>query len=313
MTTAMVLVLALGAASEPQCEVDSTFSAAEAEVLRLACGFAFERFGHLFGVLPPKGEIRRASAGRSGALRYGVGEGSWWLEWPDSVSLSERGDGTGWREQSRTVLPHEIGHLLLQVHSGAAPSADGPNYGTFLPDWLEEGVAVWMEPGDARWRRVAQLDSLPLPLFRLFGSVHPAMTLDPKVVQTRLEGPCRGCGDPDLQAGMYVLLTARQRPTGILEWTRQVLTSEEAQSLKRTNIAAFYGESFAAVSLIREVCGAAGVATLLARLLHNPADRAAVRGLPGLPSDSTALEALWMRHISSLRARTPEQHRITER
>lgn len=160
--------------------------------------------------------------------------------------------------EDAAVLPHEIAHVLLAARfDGAAGEAGAAEdgYGTPLPDWFEEGVAIWAEPRGQRAGRVAQARALPperLELRSILRSSHPAAADD-------------------------MVLAARDG--GAIPADRELWD--------------FYSRSIALLSFVFEQGGAEAVGALADRLVADPADARALAGLPGLPAEHAEIRQAW--------------------
>lgn len=80
------------------------------------------------------------------------------------------------------ILPHEIGHDLLRRF--LAPSSRPGQYGTDVPDWLDEAVAIAFELPEDKGRRRCEAASLDrsgdlLSLHRFLSMEHPSLASIP--------------------------------------------------------------------------------------------------------------------------------------
>ncbi|HSH45089.1 MAG TPA: hypothetical protein VK966_04495 [Longimicrobiales bacterium] len=243
-----------------------------------ACTQARQRFADLVG--EPVPAVRIAVEPRAG-YRTGTASGDAVVFWPTSATMADgarralrsredvAADTTGegrrvaahvsaqWRE----VLPHEIVHALMATRF--YPDSDFPRegYGTPLPDWLEEGAAIWAEPRDSRRSRLATARDLPparRDLRSILAGEHPAAA-DRRILTVR-----DGAPPPDQQA----------------LWD-------------------FYPQSIALVSFIHDEGGPEAVAELTRRLVRDPTDTLAIRALPGLPDRLETIEAAWRRWLDA--------------
>lgn len=261
-TILLALLLATGPFTPaPGCQVlnESMRSESDDEAHALAaCDAARASFAELFDEPVPTVRIvlRDQPHYRLGHIR-----GDAVVFWPTTEAMTPRTEDPEAAErhvadQWREVLPHEIAHLLVAARffpdAGATPAGE---YGTPLPDWLDEGLAIWAEPAPSRKRRVEQARSLPpemLDLRRILYSPHPATG----------------------RAAAYVARDGTARPAEFELW-------------------AFYPQSIAALTFIHEHGGAPAVQELVARLRLDPADPLALAGLPGLPDDIEGVIEAW--------------------
>jgi hypothetical protein len=258
--TAMLHMAAAGtvpasiAVEPPRCSVGGATadSADEARALR-ACAEAQTRFADLFGAPAPRAHVvLHDAAGYEVALVQDVGV----VFWPNSGALPQHASPEWRAVQWREVLRHEIMHALTMAYFYAGASAvDSTGYGTPLPDWFEEGIAIWGEPAASRAARLSQARSLP------------AYRLD---VEAIVRGRHPLAGTPGLLASVPGAPVPR----------------DEA-------LRAFYPQSIALLTYIHDRGGAAAVQALGTRLRRDPAAADALAGLPGLPATMTAVAADW--------------------
>lgn len=229
-----------------------------------ACESARRRFSDLFG--EPVPEVSVILQEESG-YRTGVRGTRAVIYWPTQATLQGQagGDPSGpfeadpWRE----VLPHEIAHVLLAARFfGLGDVADPGGYGTPFPDWLDEAVAIWVEPEASKRDRLVEARRLPearRALQGIVGGRHPATT-NPAVMAMRDGAPAPE--DEDLYA--------------------------------------FYPQSIALLTFIIESGGRSAALVLVERLRADPAaGLGALLGLPGLPTDAGTLESTWLRWLGS--------------
>lgn len=253
------------AATEPCTVGGSTAAATDVERAKLACRTARARFGELFGdtvpdvhvVLHEDAGYQVASAGRM-AIVF----------WPGSDALSADESRQGWvAAQWEEVLPHEVMHALTMARFYSDGGADGHGgYGTPLPDWFEEGIAIWGEPAHSREGRLRQARELP-PARRdiavILGSTHPVAG------NAAMMAPVPGAPVP-----------------------------------RDERLRAFYPQSIAALAFVHDVGGAGAVQELARRLVKAPDDPGALLSLPGLPGDAQELAEAWeswMQRLPSVR------------
>lgn len=232
--------------------------AADEALAHTACDMARARFAELFG--EPVPEVRVILWERP-HYRMGLLSGEAAIFWPSSEAMTPRTKDRAAAEehvaaQWREVLPHEISHILLAVRffrdSGATPPGE---YGTPLPDWLDEAVAIWAEPQTSRQRRVEQARELPdeyLDLHTILTTPHPATG----------------------RSAAYVARDGTARPADFTLW-------------------AFYPQAIAVLAFIHEHGGTAATSELVRRIQDEQEGPQAVAGLPGLPADFEQVDALW--------------------
>jgi hypothetical protein len=254
----ILLGAALAAAPPPSgggCDViGETDERADVERAHAACRDARTRFGELFGVAAPAAVVVLAD---EPGYRIGVAAGRALVRWPTGAVLAASVDGDVALQWS-DVLPHEIAHALLVVHVYPDGFARHDGYGTPLPDWFEEGVAIWAEPPASRLGRVAQarsLDGARRDLRSIVEGSHPALA-------NREAFAARDGGRLPADAALW----------------------------------AFYPQSAAVLAFVHDAGGSAAVRELARRLAAAVPPYEALLGLPGA-ADAAALEAAWQRFM----------------
>lgn len=329
-----VVLLALGACApaptRPTCDVAGEGPAADRALARSACERARASYFELFGLPAPPMRIylseRPAVSGRF--------EQGWWaLRWPTAATLEavgrkldykptgaeQFGSLQGWLADNREqTLPHEIGHLFLatvtgttDLPGGSTHRSEASEYGTPLPDWFDESVAMWMEPRAYRDARLAQVmieGRSPPAIAAVLGSAHPSggMVVSGwrRTVSIRTSvGPCTGvCAPVDTRTK---LITASVDSLGQASVDTAYLDPKDGSALVSGAPDTFYAPALAVMTYLHDRGGAAAAGELLSRLRRDPASRAQLAGLPGIPSDSAALQADWDAWWSSASKRLP--------
>lgn len=272
MTTILAAGLALLLAGTPITPADSSSKTCEVtadgasrrdvERARAACEIARGRFGELFG--EPVPAVRILIEDRDG-YRTGLANGKAAVLWPSTRAMRAR-VGTGARADGHIalhwdeILPHEISHVLLAARffPDAHGSARAP-YGSPLPDWIDEGVAIWAEPETSRETRIAQARALPperRDLVSILTTPHPAAA-NREVLAIR-----DGAAIPDDQA----------------LWD-------------------FYPRSIAALAFLHDTGGRAATSELVRRIIAGAPLPHAVVGLPGLPGELAEIEVAFERWL----------------
>jgi hypothetical protein len=270
MSTPLLLISALVAlTAEPACTVggSSVHAADEARALA-ACESARQRFAELFGHAAPRAHVvLHDQPDYEVALVQDIGV----VFWPATPSLTrvaespespESPESHRPAQQWTEVLPHELMHALTMAHFYAHGSAvDSAGYGTPLPDWFEEGIAIWGEPAESVAGRLAQARRLPaerMDLHALLSGRHPAAA-NPGIVAA--------------VPGAAVPADAALR--------------------------AFYPQSIALVAYVHARGGAKAMAELGRRLHAEPRSSAVLAALPGLPTTMAAVERDWQEWLRS--------------
>jgi hypothetical protein len=164
-------------------------------------------FETLMGVRPPRGRIALTET-PAGSVMTGSGESSALINTVPLVPQPPAADGTLWnlswflnensgraaQKPNFTVLTHEAAHLQLvftvNFHASAALKARFNGYGSFLPDWLDEAVAVFHEPDGLKAARRQRFNlRTRIPLRVLFTMNHPGTTGRVEVLQIEAKTP----------------------------------------------------------------------------------------------------------------------------
>jgi hypothetical protein len=272
MLPGLLVALFSLAAPAGACEVSGvTNSVADVSRANLACQLARERFSTLLGgPVPEVTVILWEQAG----YRTGVQGSRAVIYWPTGRTLAtgsrDGSEGPYGADPWQEVLPHEIAHVLLAARffgSGPEVSAGAGGYGTPFPDWLDEAVAIWVEPATSRAARLAEARALP---------------------RSRRE--------------ISTIMSARHPASG----DAQVLAMRDgATPPADADLEAFYPQAIALLGFVFDRGGRAGVQQLAERLRAGRASGAdALLGLPGMPEDPAALAVLWGRWLAEESARS---------
>ena len=312
-----LLPLACGSAGAGQsCRVVGDARRDDLARAERVCEQVRDRFTDLFQAPPPRGRIILSP--EAAFWMEAVG-GRWTMRWPTSAALREssralieQGELEGFLEEQWTlVLPHEIGHVALHAYLGETSATAGggatPHYGTSLPDWFDEAVAVWMEPAASRAQRLARARSTSAGAPRLaevLARDHPDPgSSDGAIFEraiTRL--PCKGICPGRISPSETQRITYRLGRDGRV--TVDTTYGDDAR-VRADTLDQFYGSAYATLLYVRERGGGAAVGRLFARLRGNPDDPAPLLGLPGLPGEPKALEADWRAWLSGPPAPSP--------
>jgi len=290
-----------------ECRVEGVGSELDFELARAACDRVSDRFGLLFGVDAPAGSVELSDT----VLFFSIAENAprWRLVWPTSARMAEffgerLAPGESVEEMIATqwsaVLPHELGHLLLIAEADARRPPEIPR--RRLPDWLHEGVGVWMEPPTIRETEYAMIRALR----PFIASVQELVTFQAPRPADRGEGgsmviqtfyPCaseEACGGRPHWERIFSV-TTRQFADGRV----QVDTTfhERAPPSPSPVGANFYAYSAALVRYLFDRGGSTAARELLARLVGTPVPSTELAGLLGLPSTPREVEADWRRWV----------------
>jgi hypothetical protein len=190
------------------------------------------------------------------------------------LGVSEAPFGGSWDEALTNIARHEIGHVLLAAALHDTSTAKtGKQYGTWLPDWLDEAVAQWGETEHSRGSRMAQARaavSAVGPLRDFVTRSHPLIAQDVLLTQVNVEsfGPCRGDCGPRYRAGTRTVRRALQRDGTVR--TDTTWTPPDSVPAARVE-ELYYPVSLSIVSFVRERFGSTGAAELFARLQQGAA------------------------------------------
>ena len=259
-------VVALSASGAPPARTEVAISStnyviiaptkALAETRRRELEWSARIFETLMGVPPPRGRIvlTRMPVGSAMAANGGA------VTLMNAVPLTPQppaADGTYWvmpwysdekaaggRIGQGSVLTHEAAHMQLVMtvnfHSGDALKKLFNGYGSFLPDWLDEAVAVFHEPEKlkaARRKRFQLAARLPLRAFFTMGHPGTAHSVQVFHVEAKTAEEAR-------------------RKLAAYEATQQQALKTSAESLAQgsASVDVFYGQALAVI----EYCTARG-------------------------------------------------------
>ena len=302
-----LLAFALGACALPRngpdpCVITGEAPRGDVTRARAACAVARQRFTAILGDTP----IGTINLSPTQGLATFTEGGRWILTWPMSSRLAAAvpagSDAAEVRrfldEQWQEVLPHELGHIMLGAFLYSPGRVLTGEYGTYMPDWVDEAVAISMEPPATRAERLAQARNFLTPPLaaEVLSFRHPYSGSRVEAFSTRIvssppcDGPC-----------------ARERPTDTRIVTERVFRDGRVtvdtsyvigeHPLEADPLARFYVLSYALWAYVDARGGRGATDTLIERLRRNPRDVGAILGLPGLPRTSAELEADWRRWL----------------
>ena len=305
---AIVLVALAACSSTPggtdACTIAGDVSRADRGLAQSACLRARQRFSAILGQAPAGTISLSATQGFSGYTQAG----RWTLTWPTSARLGagmgRTADATESRrfveEQWREVLPHELGHVMLGAWLYSPGRDMAGEYGTYMPDWVDEAVAISMEPDTIRRERLSQARSFsPLPsVAEVLAFRHPLRGRADEAFSTRVlsSPPCEGPCDRERPADTRTITERIFRDGRV---TVDTTWAAGEQRLDADPLARFYVLSYALWSYIEARGGRDAIATLIERLRRNPRDGAVLAGLPGLPRTPAAIDADWRGWLAS--------------
>lgn len=284
-----------------------------------ACAGNEQRWEELFGTPVPEGEVRVGST--AGFSMVWDPRGHWTLTIPSSRAIHalDSVSPSMFRGQERFLtLSHEMGHAQFSgALAAAAPthSQHVPGVPDILfPPWLDEAIAVWMEPNIDRSIRLREaLESFQTDtqeiLPGLLTQFNPAASEIPVGVtsmQTEDHPPCvvyrLGCSP---RPGMFQIIRKMKSRSGAVSVDTTYTRSDSEQQPSTW----FYGRSYALLLYIYSKGGQPATRMLFDRIvrlqrdtvLRNDIDAgrrvelSLLDSLPGLPSSLSAIEADWRR------------------
>ncbi|MHC4393294.1 MAG: hypothetical protein ACYS22_18530, partial [Planctomycetota bacterium] len=137
-----------------------------------------DRFAELFAVRPPKGNVILQDNPNAGGMPPQAPGGNWTLPWFAGAMPGMPAGMAG--AGGMKAMTHEAAHLQL-VHlvnddcdDALKQSFNG--YGNYLPDWIDESVAVYHEPDGQKKERRQQLKAIlskHIPFPKYFTMDHP--------------------------------------------------------------------------------------------------------------------------------------------
>jgi hypothetical protein len=282
------------------CAIRGSTSHGDVALARAACTRAQHRFAVAIGH-PPRGTI--VLSDDRGLATWIEGD-RWTLTWPTTARLVGGSRGTpAAREfvtqQWEDVLPHEIGHVMLGAWLYAPGRSLAGEYATYLPDWVDEAVAIAMEPDSTRTRRLSQARSFDEPrLGDLLNARYPrpAAASDAFSTMTVVSRPCAGPCERDRPADSRVITSRVHRDGRTTVDTTWVAGDH---TIAADPVARFYTLSYALWAYIEERGGRRAIEALLVRLRRSPTDATAILGLPGLPRTLAEIERDWHRWLAA--------------
>jgi hypothetical protein len=212
------------------------------------------------------------------------------------------------RYYAENIIPHEAGHRVFAVYIGKLRVWATPNqYGTQLPDWLDEAAAVWMESAVMRRKRVAAIRSSTPLLESLVTLEHPNAELvnssngDFRLSTRTVTPPCAKCTWlPDSLRKKYQVMDSGTDAGGR---QKTVIWYSDKSPTKTTTFEEreFYPLAYSLLRFIRIRGGVNAVRELISRYQINPRPRVEVlSALPGLPASLPAFEKAWHAFLASM-------------
>ena len=209
-------------------------------------------FETLMGVRPPRGRVVLSDT-PSGSVVSLTGEAAALVNTIPLTPQPPAADGSVWNlswflnERSVTgrgplnsALTHEAAHLQLvftvnyQASQELKDSYNG--YGSFLPDWLDEAIAVFHEPESLKLARRQRFNpAARIPLKNFFTMSHPGTPAAPQVVRIEARTP-----------------EEARKKFAAFKATQQAALQRTADALGNDKVAvdAFYGQALATIEYL---------------------------------------------------------------
>jgi hypothetical protein len=300
-----IAACALPPVASDGCEVRGRAPRSDIALARAACANARRRFASVIG-RPPDGTIILSD--EQGLVTWTEG-GTWTLTWPTTAKLAAGSAGLPSApvdfvsRQWEDVLPHEIGHIMLAAWLYVPGRPLAGDYGTYLPDWVDEAVAIAMEPAATRAFRLSQTAAFPSPrLGELLSAPHPGPMTSGDAFSTSavISRPCSGPCDRPRPDDTRVITSRVFRDGRTTVDTTYVAGDHR---LETDAVARFYTLAYALWAYVERRGGRESTETLLRRLRTAPSDSAALVGLPGLPGTLSEIERDWRAWVVDARRR----------
>ena len=163
-------------------------------------------FETLMGVRPPRGRVVLTDT-PSGSVLSMSGETAALVNTIPLTPQPPAADGSVWnlswfanedtknrRGPAFSAMTHEAAHmqLVMTVNFRASPGVKAAfnGYGSYLPDWLDEAVAVYHEPESLKRTRRERFNPLArIPLRTFFIMSHPGSPSSPQVISIEAKTP----------------------------------------------------------------------------------------------------------------------------
>lgn len=201
------------------------------------------------------------------------------------------------------LVDHEIGHILLFAATSGGVGPPPGEYGTVLPDWFDEGVAIWAEDEEqrvARMRSAAALPDAALDLLAFASLRHPGWASAPfqrSESVTHVIHPCRTAVCPPNPVGRDTFMV-RHLINGAGVVSVDTLFPEDA-AFHTSNTDGYYAIASTVLPFFHRHGGPRLINILLERMSRGDDPRQVFSGLPGLPAEPEEVNAAWVRFVRS--------------
>jgi hypothetical protein len=270
--------------------------------LLTTCMYVRERYEVLFGrAAHPVTILVRDTTAMAGYVH----DGRVVIEQPGRAAMS-RARGTQapaavgeWGDAPTWLLDHELGHVLL----GADTQGAHDGYGTVLPDWADEAVAIWAESEDQRadrMRRAAALDDVTLDLLTFSTLRHPSVgtpRFQQRFVFTSVfrchVATCDGLRSAPRDTFRIVRMIDANGVTSV-----DTVFPEDPE-FRALDMDAFYAVASTILPFFHDRGGPSLINTIFDRMLAGRTDVDLFRNLPGLPSAPADVNREWRAFVKA--------------
>lgn len=273
---------------------DTAGASPDSDVLAY-CRLVDGRFRRLMAQAPSKGRLQlSAQRGMHGEVTVESFVGH--IPTAAAWEAERRRSGAAMTVRDREdIVPHEIGHWLART-TQLRLTRDAPASQTqgLVPAWLDEAMAVWMEPLESRLGRIRTLraDGRRAAVTQTLFTSNPAapmVKLRSRTVQ--VDPPCPRCG----WSRWRKVTTEVGHDDSIREDTTFFVTEDALKQSDPTYGEAplFYSSSLAMLALIRHERGPDGVRQLVRDCVAQSKRGSVARSSCGIPWSAKELQQKW--------------------
>lgn len=304
----VILAMSIARGQDANCITTGHTDRGDREALTRICRETVGRLEDLLGSPVPRVSIEvndelqaMGTLVRNGVLVVGWPSRARWLI--ASERLGFGGDTAEIRDWAHELLRHELAHFVSRatLYGSSVPLAPGA-YGTALPDWLEEAMAIWAEPAESRRQRIDRLleldlDSIP-GLTAVITARHPnagrsAGSPFTRTITIIARGWTPNSSGPDSAVTTTRIRHRVEADGRVTVDTIRMETAPRASIMERY----FYALSYAALEYFHEVGSEGAVSRLIAMSRDGAKGYDYVLNLPGTPSNLAELSADWRRWL----------------
>ena len=307
----IVIAVLIGQPQGATCLTTGHAGRSEREDLTLICRETAARVASLLGA--PVNRVAIEVEDDAYALDVSFRDSGYVLRWPSRALWTAAWRGWGLEEDTRQLnewrdilLRHELAHVMSN-----ATIYDGPirtpahSYGTALPDWLDEALAIWGESDAGRNRRIERLKELDLDsipdLTAILTARHPKEgdSMPSPITRTVTRTVRRWVPGSAVEDSIVITTRIRYRIAADAHVTVDTIRMEDFKPASVID-GYFYPLSYAALWYLREVGGEGIISSIIARSRDGVEGHDYVLGLPGVPSRPAALNADWRRWLERI-------------